>query len=99
MERQRDGIGAAGDEVGSRPGGFDAGRERVAADTLEVDADGQAASLREAAHEVARTMWLERAGRVVEQDPGRAQLRQAARLLQERLRLACASGAVHEARV
>ncbi len=51
------------------------------------------------ADELLRAVRDERAGRVVHEDPRRAELGQLARLLDERVRLAGASGAVHEPRV
>ena len=96
VDRERDRVDGAGDEVGAGAHRLERGRERGPARTLAVEADRQIARLAEDADELPGAVRLQRAGRVVQQDPGRAELRQRPRLLGEGLR---APGAVDEAGV
>src|SRR5262249_57810425 len=70
--------------------------ERVAAGALAVDPDGKLGRLAQPGHELAGSMRLERAGRIVQEDARRAETRQLARLLHQRIGLARAAGAVDE---
>ena len=99
VERQGHRVHRRRQQVGSGPRGLDRARERRTARALEVHAHREAARLLQAVHEVAGAAGLERAGRVVEEHPRRAELRQPPRALHERLRLARHPRAVDEAAV
>ena len=99
MERERQRIHRRRDEVGPCLDCGERGREAHACRALDVEADREPARLPDAADELLRTVRDERAGRVVDDDTRRTELGQLPRLLDERVRLARASGAVDEARV
>ena len=96
VERQRERVDRAGDELRARAGGGERRGERAAAGSLGVDPDRQPARLAERAHELLRRVRLQRAGRIVEEDAHRAELGQHPRALDQRLDLAGAAGAVDE---
>ena len=74
-------------------------REPGSRGTLDVEPDGQPARLGQPADELLGHVRRQRARRVVDDDPRRAELGQVARLLDERLDAAVAPRAVDEARV
>ena len=90
MHRQRDGVHRGRDHVGARARCFERGRERVATGALRVEADRQPGKLAQLAHQLSGTVRLQHGGRVVEQDPRGAHLRQALRRVDERLVTAAA---------
>ena len=96
VQRQRERIDRAGEELGARARGGERGGERAASRSLGVDPDGQSARVGERVHELLRGVRLQRAGRVVEQYAHRAELGQHLRALDQRLDLAGAAGAVDE---
>src|SRR5262249_42374135 len=96
VERQRDRIDGAGDQVGAGARRFERGRERVSGSALAVDAGLQSGRLAQSRHELARAMRLKRAGWIVQQHARRAERRQLARLLDQRGRLTGTAGAVDE---
>ena len=96
MDRERDRIDGAGDQVGAAARGLEPGGERVPTGALAVEADRQAALLAQLLGQLARLLRLERARRVVHEHPRGAELGQLARLLDERLDLARVAGAVDE---
>ena len=99
MERQRERVDGGRDEVGPRVDGGERRREADPRRALDVEADGKAARLLDPRDELLRAVREERPGGIVHDHPRRAELRQLARLLDERVRLARASRAVHEAGV
>jgi hypothetical protein len=96
VERQRDRVDGARDQVGAGAGGLDRRGERRPRRALEVDADRQPARLAQLPHELPGAVRLERARRVVEEHARGAEARQARRLLDERLGLPGDPGAVDE---
>ena len=96
VEGQRERIDRAGDELRARAGRGERGGERAAAGSLRVDPDREAARLGERVHELLRRVRLQRAGRIVEEDAHRSELRQHLRALDQRLDLAGAARAVDE---
>jgi hypothetical protein len=96
MQRQRDWVHSARDQLRSGSGGFEGRGQRVAAGSLAVDAYREAARLAEADYELPRAMGLEGAGRIVEKHTRRAEVPQLAGLLHQRVVLARSARAVHE---
>jgi len=99
MERERERIDRAGDQLRARVCGRERRRKRAAAGALHVDPDRQAARLGERSDEILRLVRLERAGRVVQQHAYRAELGQSLRPLDQRVDLAGRSWAVDETRL
>ena len=91
VERERDRVDRDRDPLRPRAHGLDRGREADAPGALAVEADRQAARLAHALDELAGLRRVERAGRVVDQDPRGAELGQLVRAL-ERARPARRSG-------
>ena len=98
MKGERKRIDRAGEQLGAGTGGGERGSERAAARPLGVDPDGQAARVAERMYELLRGVWLQRAGRIVQEDAHRAELGQHPRALDQRLDLAGAAVAVDESR-
>ena len=96
VERQRERVDGRRDEVGARVDGRECGCEADASGPLHVEADGKPARLLDPGDELLRLVREERAGRVVHDDPRRAEVGQLARLLDERVGLVGASRAVDE---
>src|SRR5207244_6033318 len=96
MERERDRVDGAPDLVGAGTRGLERRGEGIPGGALAEDADGQAARLGELGDELARTVRLKRAGRVVEDDARGAELGELAGLLDELVGLARLPGAVDE---
>ena len=99
VERERNRVDGAGDQVGSGARGFDRVRHAAAAGALAVEADRQAGRLGDPRDELARLVRLQAARRIVDQSARRVQLAELASLLDERVGGAFAAGAVDEARV
>src|SRR5215218_10979206 len=74
MDDQGDWVGRAGDAIGARAGRFQRGGEGASSRALAVDADGEAADVGEHRNELARSVRLERAGGIVEQNPRGAEV-------------------------
>ena len=98
VERQRERIDRARDQLRAGAGGRERRGERAAAGALHVDPDRQPARLGERADELLRPVRLQRAGRVVQEDAHRAELGQQLRPLDQRVDLAGPAGAVDETR-
>ena len=97
VERERDRVDGAGDQVGAGARRLERRGERVAARALAVEADRAARSPRATRRRArARRCGCSDAGRVVDEDARGAELRQLARLLDERLGLARVARAVDE---
>ena len=96
MERERERVDRARNDLRARTRSGEGGGERAAARALHVDADGQSACISEGVDEVGCLVRLERAGRVVQQDPHGAELGQRLRALDEDVSVTGRSGAVHE---
>ena len=96
MERERERIHGRRDQIRARVDGGERRREPDARGALDVEADGKPARLLDARDELLRPVRDERAGRIVHEDPRRAELGQLPRLLDERVRLARAARAVDE---
>ncbi len=96
VHREGDGVDRARCEVGADAHRLERRGHRVAAGSLAVDADRQAARLADALDELGCSVRPERTGGVVDDDPRRAELGELARLLDERVHLACDAGAVDE---
>ena len=77
VEDEGDGVHGAGEQVDARAGGLDRSGERTAARALAVEPDRQVARLADRLDQLADTVRLERAGRIVDQDAGGAELREA----------------------
>ena len=71
--------------VGAGAGSLERGGERVARSPLAVEPDREPAGLAERADQLVHEVRLERARRVVQQDARRAEVREPARLLDERV--------------
>ena len=99
VQRERDRIDGAGDQVRSGPRSVERGGEPAPGRALAIEADGQAASFGERGDELVRPVRLERAGRIVEEHARGSEVGQLLRLLDERLRLAALARAVDQARV
>ncbi len=99
VKRERERIDRGRDEVGSGLDGRERRCEPDAGGALDVEADGQLARLADAADQLLRAVRDEGAGRVVDDDARGAELGELARLLDERVGLPRAAGAVDEARV
>ena len=99
MQRQRDRIDGARDQLGAGSCRLERRRERVAGRALAVDADREVRRLAQARHELACAMRLQRAGRVVQENARRAEVRQLARLLHQGIGLARSARAVDEPRL
>ena len=96
VQRQRERVDRGRDNVGPDAGRHERVGERRASGRLDVEADGQAARLAEALDELLRHVREEPTGRVVQQDPRRAEGGHLSRLLDQRVDLAVATGAVDE---
>ena len=99
MENERNRIDRAGDQVDTGSGRFDRGCERAPPGPLAVEADGKATLLANRLDQLADSVRLEGAGRVVHQHSCSAQLGEPLRLRDERVRLAGRARAVDETRV
>ena len=99
MERQRERIDRARDQLRARSSRRERRGERAASGALHVDPDRQAARLGERADELLRLVRLQRAGRIVQQHAHGAELGQPLRALDQRVDLAGRAGAVDEARL
>ena len=99
MERQRERVDRRRDQVRTRVDRGQCGCETDTRRALDVEPDGQPARLPDACDELLRAMRDECAGRVVDEDPGRAEVGKLPRLLDEHVGLARAPRAVHEPRV
>src|SRR5581483_1716735 len=99
VQDEGDGVDGAGDQVDAGACGRDRAGKHAAARALAVEPDRQPAGLSDRPAELADPVRLERSGRVVDQDPGRAELDQTARLGDERVGLPGRAGAVDEAGV
>ena len=74
VQRERERVDRGRDQVGAR---VDGGERRCKADpgrSLHVEADGQPARLPDAPHELLGPVRDERAGRIVHEDPRRAEV-------------------------
>ena len=91
VERERDRVDGARDQVRSCPRGVERRREPAPGCALAIEADGQAAAFGERRDELVRPVRLERSGRVVEEDARGTEVGQLLRLLDELLRLAAAA--------
>ena len=87
------------DEVGADARGDDRVDETGARGALDVEADGQPGRLADACDQLLRDVRQEGVGRVVDDDPGGAELRDLLRLLDEQVDLAAPASAVDEAGV
>ena len=83
MERQRERIDRGRDEVGTGVDRGECGCEADARRALDVETDGKLARPPDSRDELLRGVREERAGRVVHDDPGGAEVGQLARLLDE----------------
>jgi hypothetical protein len=99
MKRQRDRVDGTRDQLGARAGRLQCRGEGVAGRALAVDADRQSGGLAQARHQLRGAVGLQRACRIVQEDPRGAQVRQLARLLHQRTGLTGAARAVDEARL
>ena len=99
VEDERDRVHRGGDQVRPRARGLDPGGERRTPGALAVQSDRQPARLAHSLDELAHAVRVERARRVVDQDPRGAELGQTAGLRDERVGLARGAGAVDEPRV
>ena len=99
VERQRERVHGGRDQIRARVDRRQCGCETDTRRALDVEADGEPTRLPNARDELLRAMRDERAGRVVDEDPCRAEVGQLARLLDERVGLTRAPRAVHEPRV
>ena len=99
MQRQRERIDRARDQLGSGVRRRERRGERAAAGALHVDPDRQTARLGERADELLRLVRLQRPGRVVQEHAHGAELGQRLRALDQRVDLAGRSRAVHETRL
>ena len=97
MQRERDRIHRAGDELGSGACRLERRGECVAGGSLAIDSDREPGRFAQARHQLACTVRLQRAGRVVQEHARRPEVRQLAGLLHQRIGLAGAAGAVDEA--
>ena len=88
VQRERDRIDGAGDQVRAGPRGVERRGEPAPGSALAVEADRQAASFGERGDELVRPVRLERAGRIVEEHARGSEVGQLLRLLDELLRLA-----------
>ena len=96
MHRQRDGVDRDGDHVGARACRLERRGERVPAGALRVEADRQPGDVAQLGDQLTGSVRLQDGGRVVEEDPRRAELRQPLRGVDERL---VAAAAVQEPRL
>ena len=96
VQRERDGIDRGRDQVRAGARRLERGGERVAARALAVDADREPRGFVQSDDELVRAVRLQRARRIVEEHPRRAELRQLLRLFHQRLVLAGRAGAVDE---
>ena len=99
VQRERERVHGRRDEVRARLDGRERAREAGACGALDVEADRQPARLLDPRHELLRAVREEGARRVVHDHAGSPELGQLPRLLDERVRLACAARAVDEASV
>ena len=93
---QRNRVDRAGDQVCAGPNGLEPGGHGVPGGALAIEPDRKPARLGERGRELLRALRVERARRVVEQHACGAEIRQLARLLDERLDLAGIARAVDE---
>ena len=96
MERQRERVDRRRDEIRPRVHRGEGRSEPDACRSLHVEADRKPARLGEPGDERLRLVRYERAGRVVHQDAGRAEIGQLPGLLDEHVGLAGAARAVDE---
>ena len=99
VERERERVDGAGDQVGSGARGLDRVGHAAAARALAVEADRQPGGLGDARDELARLVRLQAARRVVDQSACRVQVGELAGLLDERVGGALSARAVDEPRV
>ncbi len=96
VQGQCERVDGGRDEVGFDPGGDQRVREAGAGGSLDVEADREPGRLLQAHDQLLGEVRQQRAGRVVDDDPRGAELGDLLRLLDERLHLSAAPGAVHE---
>ena len=96
MERERERVDGAGDQVGSGTRGLDRVGHAAAARALAVEADRQPGGLGDARDELARLVRLQAARGVVDQRARRVQVGELASLLDERVGGALSARAVDE---
>ena len=96
MKRERERIDGRGDDVGPDARRDERVGERRACRGLDVQTDGKPARLLQSLDELLRDVRKERARRVVDEHTRGAQVSEAPRLLDERVGLAGAAGAVDE---
>jgi hypothetical protein len=96
VEGEPERVDGGGDDVGAHPRRDERVRERGAARRLHVEPHGKPARLGEPLDELLCDVRQERPGRVVQQHAGGAEVAEAPRLLDERVGLAGAPGAVDE---
>ena len=99
MQRERERVDGRCDDVCADAGRDERVRERGACRRLDVEPDREPARLAETLDELLRRVRQQSAGGVVEEHAGGAELAEALRLLDERVRLARATRAVDEAHV
>ena len=97
MDGERDRVDRAGDELCARARRLHRGRERRAGGALAVEADRKPARLAHRSDELPRGSRVERASRIVDENPGRAELAEPLGSLNEEVRLAVRPRAVDEA--
>ena len=78
VERERERVDGARDEIGARAGGLQRRGERNASGALAVEADRKARHLAHLADEVRGPLWAQRSRRIVDEHTGGAELRHAA---------------------
>ena len=86
VQRQREWVHRRGDEIRSSLDGRERGGDAHPGRALDVEADREPARLPNLRNELTRLVREEGAGRVVDDDTRRAELRQLARLFDERCR-------------
>ena len=99
VERERERVDGARDQVGPGAGGLERVRERGAAGALAVEADRQPGRLFDAPDELGSLVRLEAAARVVHERARRLDVGQLLRLLDELVHRALVARAVDEPRV
>ena len=97
VQRQRERVEGGGDQVGPGANRLQRRGERGAPGALAVEPDREPARLAHRADHLRRKARVQRAGGVVDQDAGGAELGEQARALGDRLGLVRAAGAVDEA--
>ena len=96
VQGERNRVDGARNQVGARTRRLERGRERVATGSLAVDAHRQTGLLAEPRDQFVCSVRLERPGRVVQEHPHGAEIRQLARLCHQRVGLAGPARAVDE---